>query len=254
MESNKSDKFEVLRRLVVAGSKREDLQSTVRVALSLACDIVELAGAAFYLWNDDREIDLAVTHASSDNNLQRLKQLEDDLYADLRRERQLVSAYMSFGGDSPFHSFTLPLRLGKSILGAVIGIQEGDRSPLQEDLFLEALSAAISLNVLAETGGGEAGLSKEAINRERLAAILETAVTVNHEINNPLTAILGNVQLLLLKSEELDNELEAKLKTIEQSAMKIRDVTQKLMRLTTPKSTSYNDGTKMIDLSEDSES
>ena len=35
------------------------------------------------------------------------------------------------------------------------------------------------------------------VEQERLAAVGEVAVTVNHEINNPLTVIIGNAELLL---------------------------------------------------------
>ncbi len=78
-------------------------------------------------------------------------------------------------------------------------------------------------------------------------------MTVNHEVNNPLTAILGNVQLLLLKRDDLDDELKDKLRIIEVSAMKIKDVTQRLMRMTTPRSVEYSDGTKMVDINDEEE-
>jgi len=83
--------------------------------------------------------------------------------------------------------------------------------------------------------------------------VQETAVTVNHEINNPLTAILGNVQLLLMKRRELDDELAAKLQIIETSALKIRDVTQRLLKIRSARSVDYAEGTSMLDLSDDDE-
>ena len=96
-------------------------------------------------------------------------------------------------------------------------------------------------------------LSKEQVAKERLGAVQETAVTVNHEINNPLTAILGNVQLLLMKRRELDDELANKLKIIETSALKIRDVTQRLLKIRAVRSVEYADGTAMLDLSDEDE-
>ncbi|GAI44552.1 unnamed protein product, partial [marine sediment metagenome] len=137
------------------------------------------------------------------------------------------------------------------VFGAVIGIQEGERKLLSEDAFLEALSAGIALNAVAERLGQDTIISKDARRKERLEAVIETAVTVNHEINNPLTAILGNVQLLLLKRQDLDKDLSEKLKTIEASAMKIRDVTQRLLRLTSARSVEYTEGTSMLDLSDE---
>ena len=161
---------------------------------------------------------------------------------------------MSFGGEPPLQTFTMPIRHADAILGAVIGIQEGDQRLVSEDLFLEAISAALSLYMVADKAQHGKALSKELIAKERLAAVQQTAVTVNHEINNPLTAILGNVQLLLMKKKDLDPELIAKLKTVEEAALKIKDVTQKLLRVTSARSVEYAEGTSMLDLSDDTDS
>ncbi len=251
MDSRDLDKYETLRRLALAGSRGDDLQGTAETALRQAAGLVRLQAAAMYLWDEKMAITVAVTHAESDAAREKLVSLEEELFRGLRRDRQMLSAYMTFGGETPMHSFTLPLRHGTKVFGTVIGIQEGDRKLLAEDAFLEALSAAIALNVLAEGIGQEKVISKDARQKERLGAIIETAVTVNHEINNPLTAILGNVQLLLLKRKDLDKDLSDKLKTIEASAMKIRDVTQRLLRLTSARSVEYTEGTSMLDLSDE---
>jgi signal transduction histidine kinase len=145
----------------------------------------------------------------------------------------------------------MPLLHKNKPFGAVVGLQQGKRTIIAEDVFLEALSSVLAISYAAQSKGGTDAVSQDLLDKERLAAIIETAVTVNHEVNNPLTAILGNVQLLLLKREDLDEELKNKLRTIEASAMKIKDVTQRLMRLTTPRTVEYSDGTKMVDISED---
>jgi signal transduction histidine kinase len=86
------------------------------------------------------------------------------------------------------------------------------------------------------------------VKSERAAAITETTVTINHEINNPLTAILGNTQLLLMSKEKLPEEIIAKLQTIERSAIKIRETTAKLMAIIEPVTTPYVSGLEMIDI------
>lgn len=91
------------------------------------------------------------------------------------------------------------------------------------------------------------------IKAEKVASILETAVTINHEINNPLTAILGNTQLMLLDKDRLSKELLAKITTIEKSALRIRQVTQKLMAVIEPITTPYIDGLQMLDIDKSSE-
>lgn len=86
------------------------------------------------------------------------------------------------------------------------------------------------------------------IKGERIAAILETAVAINHEINNPLTAILGNAQLLLMHHENLPKEIRSKIDIIEKSAFRIRNVTKKLMAVIEPITTSYSDNLEMLDI------
>ena len=89
---------------------------------------------------------------------------------------------------------------------------------------------------------------RKLVKSERVAAISETAVTVNHEINNPLTAILGNTQLLLMAKDTLPKDAIAKLETIEKSAIQIRETTSKLMSIIEPVKSSYASGLNMIDI------
>jgi signal transduction histidine kinase len=248
MSNRDHERYSILKALATAAARDETLENTGRLALEQTAQLVQLSAMALYLWDDRRQPILHLTYSSSDREALRLSELESDLFDGLRREKQLVSAYFSFAGKPPLHSFTLPLRHGANIFGAVIGLQEGERTMLAEDDFLDALTATLALQAIA--GGTTGAAPKELIEKERLAAINETAVTVNHEINNPLTAILGNVQLLLMHRKDLDDELRNKLNVIEASASKIRDVTQKLLRLTSSRTTEYAAGTSMIDLSD----
>jgi PAS domain S-box-containing protein len=87
------------------------------------------------------------------------------------------------------------------------------------------------------------------IESERLAAMTETAVAANHEINNPLFSILGQAQLLIRKYGTNDEETFSRLKAIEEAALRIACVTKKLANLVDPVIKEYP-GTKktMIDL------
>ena len=76
----------------------------------------------------------------------------------------------------------------------------------------------------------------------------ETTATLNHEINNPLTAVLGNVQLLLMKSDELSEDVIRRLQSIEEGSLRIRDVLSRMLKLQEAKATTYVDDTTMIDL------
>ena len=253
MDKSSENRFDIIRQLAGAAAAGEQLSDVFRTALELASEFVGLTAAAMIVWNEDNVVTMSVQHARSPRDKERLMGLESDLFEQLRRSRQLASAYLSFAGEAPYHAFTQPLRYGDRIYGAVIGLQEGSRTIVSEDVFLDTLSAVMALTFAAKAPQKDASDLSNALKKERQSAVIETAVTVNHEVNNPLTAILGNVQLLLLKRDDLDEELRGKLKTIEESAMKIKDVTQKLMRLTVPRSVDYSDGTKMIDLNDGGE-
>ncbi len=248
MDTNRSDKFEILRRLATEGTSGANINALAQTALQMTAELVGLTAASLLLWNDKQEMVTTVTYAGSDDHRRKLQSLEEDLFASLRKDRKLVSAYMSFGGEVPLHSFSLPLQYLGVVNGAVIGLQEGPRTIVAEDTFLEALSAMLTLVYTAGDVTGSVDIQKT-IDEARMAAIAETAVTVNHEVNNPLTAILGNVQLLLFKRDDLDDELKAKLKVIEEAALSIKDVTQKLLGLKKPRTKDYTDGTSMLDLS-----
>jgi PAS domain S-box-containing protein len=83
----------------------------------------------------------------------------------------------------------------------------------------------------------------------RLEAVKETAITVNHEINNPLTTILAIAQVLLMSGVELDAKTRERLETVEREVKRIAEVTQRLQNMDELKSDDYIvDGPKMIDL------
>ncbi len=82
----------------------------------------------------------------------------------------------------------------------------------------------------------------------RTQAVLETGAALNHEINNPLMALLGNVELLMRQTQDLDVDMTAKLRKIQEAAEHIRTVTQKLMSITEARTVPYPGGGSMIDI------
>ena len=87
------------------------------------------------------------------------------------------------------------------------------------------------------------------VEKERLAAMGELVVTVNHEINNPLTSIIGLAELLTLSAATLSPEkLQDAIKAILKEGRRIQEVTARLQRLNSSESTHYVGATKMTKL------
>ena len=85
----------------------------------------------------------------------------------------------------------------------------------------------------------------ELVDARRLSAIGETTLSLQHEINNPLSALLGNAELLLMEMREKGESNEL-LVVIHEQAMRIADVVRRLRRLENPESVDYVGGTKII--------
>jgi K+-sensing histidine kinase KdpD len=254
LKSTDQEKLELINRLAIASVDREDLSQYAQWLLDNSARLVGLAAASMYLWDDKMQPTVNVSFAVREASQKKLLTAESDLFQSLRLEKNLMSAFMSFGGEKPYHLFTIPLRHGGQLFGALIGIQEGKLRPDIDNSFLETLTAVLSLSLAADQSSLAPESSKQAIEKARLSAITDTAVTVNHEVNNPLTAILGNVQLLLAKQENLNSDAIKKLRVVEESALKIKDVTQKLLKLTHSRTVEYTDGATMLDLSDEGDS
>jgi signal transduction histidine kinase len=66
----------------------------------------------------------------------------------------------------------------------------------------------------------------------KLAEVADLVAHVRHEINNPLTGVLGQAQLLL--REELSESARRRVETIEQLAQRIRDTVARLRDVQRP--------------------
>jgi PAS domain S-box-containing protein len=83
---------------------------------------------------------------------------------------------------------------------------------------------------------------------DRVKAVVETAVAVNHAVNNPLVPILGNAQFLLQDERLTEEDIRRRLRVIVKNALRIRDITQKLANIQHPVTKEYLKGTRMLDI------
>ena len=91
-------------------------------------------------------------------------------------------------------------------------------------------------------------LENELLRKEEVEAVVKMGIATAHEINNPLTVIIGNLELLLIKKENLSEEDSTNLNSILESAMRIKEIVSKMINITRVVETEYAQGKKMIDL------
>ena len=76
------------------------------------------------------------------------------------------------------------------------------------------------------------GKSNPSIARDNLAELRDFGEVLRHELNNPLTGILGNAELLLVelrrKNIELPSTVETRLETIATLAVRMRETVRRL--------------------------
>lgn|SRR5256885_15143015 len=70
---------------------------------------------------------------------------------------------------------------------------------------------------------------------KRLVEVADLVAHVRHEINNPLTGVIGQAQLLL--RENLSETARRRVETIEQLAARIRDTVAQLREIQRPHQT-----------------
>lgn len=93
-------------------------------------------------------------------------------------------------------------------------------------------------------------LEESLLKAGKLATVGQLAITINHEINNPLTSILANAQILrLASSSSLDDRAIRRLEEIERQVDRIAKVTARLRDLDEVKTEDYiANGPLMLDL------
>ena len=161
-------------------------------------------------------------------------------------------------------SVCLPLISKNERLGVIVASSRQERSFAADELQLlssiaNQISTAIeNANLFEQTRSQAEEIAaknrelieaqEKLIEAERRAAVGQIGITVRHEINNPLTAILGQTQLLLMRRDPMSDDIKNRLKTIEHLSLRIRDIVKKLEAIKQAPVTEYVKGEYMIDL------
>ena len=87
------------------------------------------------------------------------------------------------------------------------------------------------------------------LESERLAVVAETAITINHELNNPMTIIMGRLYMAQEQARKLnDSELAEGLTVIDKNFRRMINIVKRLQTIQEVVSTQYYEDLNMIDL------
>lgn len=244
-------KYLLLKNLAQKINSPFELEQILQEALDGVLDILSLQCASVTLWEEKTK---KITHEIATGSIEKHKILRDfdqQVLQPMREKVTFESIYATLTIDGPHSVFSYPIKRDGQIVGAVTGLVEGHKNLSSEEEFLEALSHQLGIALTKATLwerkiSGE--ISDNLIKSERLKAIIETAVTINHEVNNPLAAVLGYAQLLLSQPEKLDQETLDKLKKIETGALRIKEVTNRLLKIVEPVIVKYAGEVHMVDI------
>jgi signal transduction histidine kinase len=170
------------------------------------------------------------------------------------------------GKEGRFNSFvSMPLWSGEALIGVLnLGHQEPNMFKLEDQGDFGIVATQITLvldKILLQKKLIEHNLilqkalidleqtQQKLIEKERLAAIGEIIVAVNHEINNPLSYIIGMSEILELTIQTADpQQIREGMRAILSQAKRIQKITQRLLEIDSSESQEYVGGTRMTKL------
>lgn len=107
------------------------------------------------------------------------------------------------------------------------------------------------LHISARDVTEQKNLRAQLVKAERCAAIGQVGIAVRHEINNPLTSVIGNVELLLERAAGKDKELETRLEIILNNTLRISEIIRRVEDIQQERVVEYLKGIKMTDLNDE---
>ena len=274
---SKKDDLEVLLKISQVIQSCTEPEKTFTSVLELLEQLVDFEFAALFVY--DEEIKKLRVVANTGLVVDLIQPVSFDMGNGLsawvaKQKRPILLSDIHRGkvqDEAPIRSFlSIPLLLGEELIGVmnfgntrpgtfnrhnlrVLSIAAGQLSVIIE--------RALYFNQLAETNrqledkNSQLKQTQAAlVERERLAAIGEVAVTVNHEINNPLTVIIGNAEFLLHDMEDADDETLSKVQIIVSESKRIARITRSLRAVDQPVVEDYlPGGRKMLRIDPDPE-
>ncbi len=157
---------------------------------------------------------------------------------------ELMEYVKNKSADIPVIAMTAFASLNSAIEALRLGVYDYLIKPYEFDMVLIVINRAIE----------RIRLTKKASEVEKLNVIAEAAVALNHEINNPLTGIMGNLELMLDNFPDDKEEIKKTMETVLENSHKIADVVRKFQAIKKYVMTEYASKQPMLDLNKASSS
>ena len=147
------------------------------------------------------------------------------------------------------HAFVLVVTPRDGTRDLLAALDAGADDYVSKPLSGRHLAARLAIAARRIAQGGARRAAEAELARARwLAGIGETSIALQHEINNPLAALLGHAALIEHGLVEPGEEREI-LQVVVEQAHRIAGVVKRLSALRNPQSVEYLRGARMIDLS-----
>lgn len=146
--------------------------------------------------------------------------------------------------DPELRSTHLIVVAGRAVAGDVVlaleaGADDLVRGPIDPEILIAKIRAGLRSHAIREQSRRE----------QSRKLLLQMAATIGHRINNPLTGILGHLELVRMYLERGEaGRVEHHLQQAGRAVHRIGDVSRRLMVTADPKVTTYLDRTLMLDL------
>jgi signal transduction histidine kinase len=197
-------------------------EETWRQVLALLRRAVPFDASTLYLYDNEEDLKIA---ASLDGRVRADGEQTEDYASDL----------------------SVPLLAADKVIGILsLGRRENDPVGDKDRVLVSITADLLAMTIQARRDRDrinaldrqivEAGVKTKDTRRyvvvaERLSAASELATSINHQINNPLAVIVGNVQCLLLSKQITDEKTIARLKVIEKAALTVSEINRKLTNI-----------------------
>jgi len=152
----------------------------------------------------------------------------------------LVFVYLLVGKIANFHAlvgevgYIVAATIGIFVMGIIVG---------------KRMLVSVTLKLI-DDNQMILSMQRELIEKNRLAAITETVLALGDQVNNPFMSISGNLDLLELEIRHLNIEEKTRnrIQTMRNNFIKIREVTEKMSKLTKSELTAIHGDINMLDL------